>query len=104
MAAADGETRPPLKTEKIPCHDQQQSLTVDLPPMTTVILRCVRRNPRAQAQGGEGPPPKRPPPAPKGKKASEPKAEKPIRPPAQEDFQITTQAPAVPFPAETDER
>ena len=35
----------PVKTEKIPCHDQQQSFTVDLPPMSAVILRCVRKNP-----------------------------------------------------------
>ena len=35
----------PIKTEKIPCHDQPQSFTVDLPPMSTVIYRCVRKNP-----------------------------------------------------------
>ena len=69
----------PLKTEKIPCHDQQQSLTVDLPPMTTVILRCVRRNPVRKPKG-EKAPAKKAAPAPKGKKASEPKAEKPSAP------------------------
>ena len=35
----------PVKTEAVPCHDQQQSLTVDLPPMSAVILRCVRKSP-----------------------------------------------------------
>ena len=35
----------PIKTEKIPCHDQQQSFTVDLPPMSAVIYRCVRKSP-----------------------------------------------------------
>lgn len=35
----------PVKTEKIPCHDQQQSFTIDLPPMSAVIYRCVRKNP-----------------------------------------------------------
>ncbi len=35
----------PVKTEKIPCHDQQQSFTVDLPPMSAVIYRCVRKSP-----------------------------------------------------------
>ena len=35
----------PIKTEKIPCHDQQQSMTVDLPPMSALILRCVRKSP-----------------------------------------------------------
>ena len=37
--------REPVKTEKIPCHDQQQSFTIDLPPMSAVIYRCVRKNP-----------------------------------------------------------
>ena len=41
----------PLKTEKIPCHDQAQSFPVDLPPMTTVILRCVRKNPVRKPKG-----------------------------------------------------
>ena len=35
----------PIKTEKIPCHDQQQSFAIDLPPMSAVIYRCVRKNP-----------------------------------------------------------
>ena len=35
----------PVKTEKIPCHDQQQSFAIDLPPMSAVIYRCVRKNP-----------------------------------------------------------
>ena len=35
----------PIKTEKIPCHDQPQSFTVDLPPMSAVIFHCVRKNP-----------------------------------------------------------
>lgn len=35
----------PVKTEKIPCHEQAQSILIDLPPMSTVIYRCTRRNP-----------------------------------------------------------
>ena len=35
----------PIKTEKIPCHDQQQSFVVDLPPMSTVVFRCTRKSP-----------------------------------------------------------
>ena len=35
----------PVKTEKIPCHDQQQSFAIDLPPMSAVIYRCIRKNP-----------------------------------------------------------
>ena len=35
----------PLKTKPIPCHDFDQSLQVDLPPLSGVILRCSRKNP-----------------------------------------------------------
>lgn len=37
--------KPPLKTKKIPCHGFDQSLAVDLPPLSGVILRCARKNP-----------------------------------------------------------
>ncbi len=35
----------PLKTETLPCHEQQQSLVIDLPPMSAMIYRCTRKNP-----------------------------------------------------------
>ena len=35
----------PLKTVNTPCHDQEQALSIDLPPMSAVIYRCTRRNP-----------------------------------------------------------
>ena len=35
----------PLKTEKVACHGQEQSLTIDLPPMSCVAYRCTRKNP-----------------------------------------------------------
>ena len=35
----------PIKTEKVPYHDQQQSLVIDLPPMSAMIYRCTRRAP-----------------------------------------------------------
>ena len=35
----------PVKTEKVPCHDQAQSLVIDLPPMSAMIYRCTRRFP-----------------------------------------------------------
>lgn len=35
----------PLKTKPIPCHGFDQSLQVDLPPLSGVILRCSRKNP-----------------------------------------------------------
>ena len=46
----------PVKTEKVPCHDQQQSLVIDLPPMSAVIYRCVRKNPvrKPKAEKEEG--------------------------------------------------
>jgi 1,4-alpha-glucan branching enzyme len=34
-----------LKTEPVPCHDQEQSLVLDLPPMSALIYRCTRKNP-----------------------------------------------------------
>ena len=44
----------PIKTEKIPCHDQQQSFAVDLPPMSAVIYRCVRKSPVRKAAPDKG--------------------------------------------------
>ena len=35
----------PLKTKPVPAHDFKQSLVVDLPPLSGVILRCSRKNP-----------------------------------------------------------
>ena len=43
-----------LKTEKIPYHDQQQSFVVDLPPMSTVIYRCTRKNPVRKPKDDSG--------------------------------------------------
>ena len=34
-----------LKTEKVPFHEQTQSLVIDLPPMSAMIYRCVRKAP-----------------------------------------------------------
>ena len=62
-----------IASEKIPCHGQEQSITVDLPPMSGLILRCARKDPvkKAPAKKSESP-------APKGKtgaaKKSAPKA------------------------------
>jgi 1,4-alpha-glucan branching enzyme len=35
----------PLKTEKVPCHDQEQSLVIDLPAMSAMIYRCTHKSP-----------------------------------------------------------
>ena len=40
----------PLKTEKVPYHDQAQSLVIDLPPMSVMIYRCTRKNPVRRAK------------------------------------------------------
>ena len=47
-----GDTKP-IKTEKISCHDQAQSLVIDLPPMSVVMYRCTRKNPvrKPKAEG-----------------------------------------------------
>ncbi len=76
-AAFGGEGRgdkAPVKTEKIPCHGQQQSFPVDLPPMSAVIFRCVRKNPVRRAgssgTGRAGASAKKPAKAPSKKPAS----------------------------------
>ena len=38
-----------LTTEKVPCHDQEQSIVIDLPPMSGVIYRCTRKAPPKKA-------------------------------------------------------
>ena len=43
----------PIKSEKTPCHDQAQSITIDLPPMSAVILRCTRRAPVRKAPAAQ---------------------------------------------------
>ena len=35
----------PLKTETVPFHSQEQSMVIDLPPMSVMIYRCTRRAP-----------------------------------------------------------
>lgn len=37
--------RTPVKTEKVPCHGQDVSMVLDLPPLSCVIYRCSRKNP-----------------------------------------------------------
>ena len=54
----------PVRTEYIPCHDQDQSMEIDLPPMAAVIYRCTRkfpkRKPKASKSEKTGPSGKRP--------------------------------------------
>ena len=54
----------PVRTEYIPCHDQDQSMEIDLPPMAAVIYRCTRkfpkRKPKASKSEKTGPAGKRP--------------------------------------------
>ena len=35
----------PLSSEDIPMHGQEQSLVIDIPPMSGVIYRCTRKKP-----------------------------------------------------------
>ncbi|MEG0825249.1 MAG: 1,4-alpha-glucan branching protein GlgB [Oscillospiraceae bacterium] len=43
----------PLKTAYLPMHGQEQSLEIDLPPMSTVILKCTRKYPPRKAKKAE---------------------------------------------------
>ena len=38
-----------LSTEKVPCHGQEQSIVIDLPPMSGVIYRCMKKAPVKKA-------------------------------------------------------
>ena len=40
----------PLRSKRIPCHGQEQSMEIDLPPMSAMIYECIRRNPVRQAK------------------------------------------------------
>ena len=60
----------PRKTVNTPCHDQEQALSIDLPPMSTVIYRCIRRSPvRKKKETGKEISEKKA--VPKGKKAGD---------------------------------
>ena len=59
----------PLKTEKVPCHDQPQSLVIDLPAMSAMIYRCTRRNPVRKPKTDQAPAKEKKAPAAKAKKA-----------------------------------
>ena len=39
-----GDTKP-IESERIPCHEQKQSMAVDLPPMSAMVYRCSARFP-----------------------------------------------------------
>ena len=57
----DGD-KEPIPSEKIPCHGMDQSITLDLPAMAGVVLRCVRKNPVRKPKAvpaGEAEPPKK---------------------------------------------
>jgi len=66
----------PLKTEALPCHEQQQSLVIDLPPMSAIIYRCVRKKPGRKAAPKAEKPAAQEAPAPKPKRARAKKAPK----------------------------
>ncbi len=50
--AGDGD-KAPLSTKKTPCHGQEQSIAIDLPAMSSVIYRCVRKNPVRRKREGK---------------------------------------------------
>ena len=45
------DSREELTTHTVPCHGQAQSLVVDLPPMSALILRCSKRLPPRNGHG-----------------------------------------------------
>ena len=49
----------PIKTISTPCHDQEQALSIDLPPMSVMVYRCIRRSPVRTNKAGEKAPEKK---------------------------------------------
>ena len=49
----------PIKTISTPCHDQEQALSIDLPPMSVMVYRCIRRSPVRKKKAGEKAPEKK---------------------------------------------
>ena len=45
----------PVKSEYVPCHGQEQSMTIDVPPMGAVLYRCAKKfPPRRKKSAGSG--------------------------------------------------
>jgi len=61
FGGAGGGDKGLISTEKVPCHDQEQSIVVDLPAMSGMIYRCARKNPvrRSKAAKEESAPAKK---------------------------------------------
>ena len=49
----------PIKTVNTPCHDQEQALSIDLPPMSVMVYRCIRSSPVRKKKAGEKAPEKK---------------------------------------------
>ena len=43
-----------IDSEDIPCHGQEQSIAIDLPPMSGMIFRCARKKPGRKAKTTKG--------------------------------------------------
>ncbi len=61
------------KTQYVPCHGQEQSITVDIPPLGAVIFKCTKAFPVRKKKALEEPKPS----APKEQKSSPSKEQKP---------------------------
>ena len=48
----------PIPTIDVPCHGQAQQLSVDLPPMGAVVLKCVKKKPPLRPQKAKASPDK----------------------------------------------
>ena len=42
----------PLKSSYTPCHGQEQSIRIDLPPMSAVLYRCAKKFPPRRKKAG----------------------------------------------------
>ena len=46
----------PLKSEKVSCHDRPESIVLDLPPLSGMIFKCIRKKPVRKAKTEAGKP------------------------------------------------
>lgn len=86
----------PLKTEKVACHDQEQSLVIDLPPMSVVMYRCTRKNPvrKAKPKLDKGEESKKAPAKPRKKAAPKQTKAAPAEAPAETEVSLVKKEPA----------
>ena len=85
----------PLRSEYIPCHGQEQSIAVDLPPMSALIFHCERKFPPRRKTAEKPAAVEEAKPAPAAKEEAKPSARRGRKPAADKDSAEAKPAAAV---------